>query len=184
MAGVWQAGSGFPALSVCTALQSCLCSTPDTRSFHMGLALFALSALSQPLHAFVHWLQPGRCTDDSRTAVPAAGIAGSGPEGLSSCAVRGAAAKSRPHYFQLPAFAAGTVVLVPASNRRHAPDREHCAPFNSSGPAAASRQSARRPVRVLHAASRTEVGRMVISGRMADVCAELERMTACETWRH
>lgn len=27
-------------------------------------------------------------------------------------------------------------------------------------------------------------GRMVISGRMADVCAELERMTPCETTAH
>lgn len=27
-------------------------------------------------------------------------------------------------------------------------------------------------------------GRMVISGRMADVCAELERMTQCETTAH
>jgi hypothetical protein len=25
---------------------------------------------------------------------------------------------------------------------------------------------------------------MVIAGRMADVCAELERMAACDTWHH
>ncbi len=141
----------------------------------MGLALFALSAFSQPLHALVHWLQPGRYTDDSRSAVPAARIAGSAPEGLSSCAVPSTAATSRPH-FQPPALAAGT--------HRHAAGRVQSAPSGFSGPATGSRHSARRPVRVLHATSRTEVGRMVISGRMADVCAELERMTACETWRH
>ncbi len=28
--------------------------------------------------------------------------------------------------------------------------------------------------------SRSHVGRMVISGRMADVCAELDRLAACE----
>lgn len=183
MAGVWQAGCGLPALSVRTALQSCLCSTPDIRSFHMGLALFALSAFSQPLHAFVHWLQPSRCTDDSHSAVPAVRIVSNAPEGLSSCAVPGASEKSRPH-FQPPAFVAGTAVSVPASPHRHAPGRVHSAPSGSSGPTTASHHGARRPVRVLHAASRPEVGRMVIAGRMADVCAELERMTACETWRH
>jgi hypothetical protein len=28
--------------------------------------------------------------------------------------------------------------------------------------------------------TRSQVGRMVISGRMADVCAELDRLAACE----
>lgn len=38
-----------------------------------------------------------------------------------------------------------------------------------------------RVVRVLESGqSRAEVGRMVISGRMADVCAELDRLAACE----
>jgi hypothetical protein len=38
-----------------------------------------------------------------------------------------------------------------------------------------------RVVRVMEAGQpRTQVGRMVISGRMADVCAELDRLAACE----
>ncbi len=38
-----------------------------------------------------------------------------------------------------------------------------------------------RIVRVIERGqSRTHVGRMVISGRMADVCAELDRLAACE----
>lgn len=42
-----------------------------------------------------------------------------------------------------------------------------------------------RPLRVLHVVdpSSRGAGRMVISGRMADVCAELERLAACEA-RH
>jgi hypothetical protein len=41
-----------------------------------------------------------------------------------------------------------------------------------------------RVVRVMEAGqSRTQVGRMVISGRMADVCAELDRLAACEAAR-
>jgi hypothetical protein len=97
--------------------------------------------------------------------------------------VNGTAAESRS-YFQPPAVAAGAAVSVPASTRRQAAGRIQSEPSGSSGPASASRHSTRRPVRILHAASRTEVGRMVIAGRMADVCAELERMTVCETWRH
>lgn len=38
-----------------------------------------------------------------------------------------------------------------------------------------------RVVRVVESGqARTSVGRMVISGRMADVCAELDRLAACE----
>jgi hypothetical protein len=38
-----------------------------------------------------------------------------------------------------------------------------------------------RVVRVMEAGqTRSQVGRMVISGRMADVCAELDRLAACE----
>ncbi len=38
-----------------------------------------------------------------------------------------------------------------------------------------------RVVRVVESGqARSEVGRMVISGRMADVCAELDRLAACE----
>jgi hypothetical protein len=38
-----------------------------------------------------------------------------------------------------------------------------------------------RVVRVVESGqTRTSVGRMVISGRMADVCAELDRLAACE----
>ena len=46
----------------------------------------------------------------------------------------------------------------------------------------------RRPLRVVRIleAGQTpaQVGRMVISGRMADVCAELDRLAACEAARH
>ena len=38
-----------------------------------------------------------------------------------------------------------------------------------------------RVVRVMESGQpRSDVGRMVISGRMADVCAELDRLAACE----
>ncbi len=47
-----------------------------------------------------------------------------------------------------------------------------------------AREQAKRPLRVLRVVEkgqhRTHVGRMVISGRMADVCAELDRLAARE----
>jgi hypothetical protein len=46
---------------------------------------------------------------------------------------------------------------------------------------------ARRPLRVVRVMEagqpQSQVGRMVISGRMADVCAELDRLAACEAAR-
>ena len=45
-------------------------------------------------------------------------------------------------------------------------------------------QPVRRPLRVVRVMEAgqpcSQVGRMVISGRMADVCAELDRLAACE----
>lgn len=50
--------------------------------------------------------------------------------------------------------------------------------------AASSRLQVRRPLRVVRVMEsgqpRAHVGRMVISGRMADVCAELDRLAARE----
>jgi hypothetical protein len=47
-----------------------------------------------------------------------------------------------------------------------------------------SSQSQRKPLRVVRIMESGQVGRMVISGRMADVCAELDRLVACEAARH
>jgi hypothetical protein len=49
----------------------------------------------------------------------------------------------------------------------------------------ASRRRPLRVVRILESGQpAAQVGRMVISGRMADVCAELDRLVACEAARH
>jgi hypothetical protein len=42
-----------------------------------------------------------------------------------------------------------------------------------------------RIVRIMEAGQTpAQVGRMVISGRLADVCAELDRLAACEAASH
>ena len=65
------------------------------------------------------------------------------------------------------------------------------APKNIAGYAVPARVSGQigsqpqvKPLRVVRVVesgqTRSSVGRMVISGRMADVCAELDRLAACE----
>jgi len=85
--------------------------------------------------------------------------------------------------------------LLPAAPRplpsytapRHA--ERHIAPNFIAARAHSTGASAPKPhqpkplrvVRVMESGQpRSEVGRMVISGRMADVCAELDRLAACE----
>lgn len=155
---------------------------PNTRSFHMGLALITLSALSQPLHALVHWFHPGR-RPHSQSAMPPTRTSSVCLKGTSPCAVTSIAARSKPP-FQQTTSTASTAVAVSASARLHTSVHLQCAPSSIAEPGTTSRLSTRRQVRVLHPASRPEVGRMVISGRMADVCTELERMVACEAWHH
>lgn len=80
--------------------------------------------------------------------------------------------------------------LVPAPRRAFAPPPNNTAiapekiahtSMNTGAKAPFSMQKPLRVVRVLEAGqARTSVGRMVISGRMADVCAELDRLAARE----
>lgn len=63
----------------------------------------------------------------------------------------------------------------------------YAAPLPCSNATAAlvrSKHPVQRPLRVVRVMEagqpRSQVGRMVISGRMADVCAELDRLAACE----
>ena len=62
--------------------------------------------------------------------------------------------------------------------RSHPPRAQACSP----------RPAMRAPLRVLRVMEAgqapAQVGRMRISGRMADVCAELDRLAACESRLH
>jgi hypothetical protein len=70
-------------------------------------------------------------------------------------------------------FAAAPPQSVPTAARAG------CATIHGVAPAPAAPRPL-RVVRVLESASTRSAGRMVISGRMADVCAELERLAALE----
>ncbi len=83
-----------------------------------------------------------------------------------------------------------TKALAPAPRRAFtahpqntaiAPEKIAHTPMNTWARAPFSIQKPLRVVRILEAGQpRTSVGRMVISGRMADVCAELDRLVARE----
>ena len=143
----------------------------------MRLAFSIFSALSQSFSALAHWLHPRRGELSGSVAAPSARTARAYSHGLSPGTVSGIAAQSKPPLRHL----ANTGISVP---RTHATHRVQSATLGTFGPDASSHRNARCPVRVLHPATRPEVGRMAIAGRMADVCAELERMAACESWQH
>lgn len=74
-------------------------------------------------------------------------------------------------------------VALPARPAIHpAQPGRACAP--RSVPSARHREMARRPLRVVRvvdgAGATASAGRMFMSGRMADVCAELDRLAALE----
>ena len=143
----------------------------------MRLAFSTFSALSQSFSALAHWLHPSRGELSSSAAAPTASTASVCSQGPLPGAVSGIAGRSKPPLRQL----ASVGMSVP---RSHIKQRLHSAASGTFGSGASSHRNTRRPVRVLHPAARSEVGRMVIAGRMADVCAELERMAACDTWHH
>ena len=68
-----------------------------------------------------------------------------------------------------------------SSSLRYVAVRPACAPRSASKPVAAQAARPLRVVRMIDAgAPRRQGSRMVISGRMADVCAELDRLAALE----
>ena len=68
------------------------------------------------------------------------------------------------------------------------PPARQAAPLPGHELRPAGRSCAQRPLRVLRVVEANHApasaGRMVISGRMADVCAELDRLAALEATRH
>lgn len=195
-------------------LQSCLCPTPEIRSFHMGIVLPAFNALPRHLSKLVLWMQSGR--------EPATG-------GVPVWSAEPAAANDSVHpdmdmaadpldtpglrqFVRRSTLAQGQRPPVPSVTPVHKPPLRGNWPFTVrplSGPA----QPVSRPVssaRGLRAAPpaahrRTPLtslgapespgrrvpcavrrfadpgsGRLAISGRMADVCAELDRLAAFE----
>lgn len=123
----------------------------------MGMAVFALSAFARPLFLLHRWLSCQR----------ARRLPGRLP--LRSALSQNAASPCEA------APAADTEATVGALRIVHG------APVPALRRPCAVHAPARRPLRVVHGGGMP--GRLVISGRMADVCAELERLAAQEQLR-
>ena len=122
----------------------------------MAIALPILFQLFEPVQAAVQWLS-------GASSASTAGTASSGSRAGHASA------------FTRPACASA----VRPADQRPVPQRAWRGPLRMD--------SAGRPLRVLRVVESrtapTSAGRMVISGRMADVCAELDRLAELET-RH
>ncbi len=106
---------------------------------------------------------------------------------MMSAARLAAAANDESWQTTWPQVHAVATTLWQAAKRNVLAAVERIGPESPAGNGApAGRAPSVRPLRVLHVvdpAGGGGSGRMVISGRMADVCAELERLAACEA-RH
>ncbi len=84
----------------------------------------------------------------------------------------------------LKTFLSSPKVMLPRKSicrtQHKTPIDNYCAALNMSMVGSTPSFHSSRPLRVRHIID-AGPGRMVISGRMADVCAELERLAACET---
>lgn len=125
----------------------------------MSFAFFASPAALAPLQGFFRWFGPSPSTP-RRPVTPPAFL--------------------RPRACNEPAIhepAAGSLRSEPCSTKRFAP--------GTVTPLLRSALPVVRVVRMLEAGQpRASVGRMVISGRMADVCAELDRLVRREESLH
>jgi hypothetical protein len=139
----------------------------------MNIALFANPAVFAPLQGFYRWLTSGSA---SRFA-----------NGPSDGLLHGSARAVRPmqrNSLRQSAFSGKAV----AGNNRTARDGNAFPVACPLRPLRAITPRALPPVRMIRVReagqARSSVGRMVISGRMADVCAELDRLVACEAALH
>ncbi len=145
----------------------------------MGIGSLTLSSFTSPLQVLSRWLAP--------RALGPAQVAG-------ELAIGNAAlGNDQPNPRK---FAQGIVLEAPALHtqcpdhtKTHGPVRNGCAVPEAKqahrslhhGAHAMRRPPARQVLRVVHSSCNNGFDKLFISGRMADVCAELDRLAARET---
>lgn len=145
----------------------------------MGIGSLTLSSFASPLQVLSRWLAPralGQAPIGGEVAIVTAAL---GSKQGNPCK-----------------FAQGLVLETPASQaqcsdqpKTHAPARSACLAAETKlahRPLPHSTHSMRRPparqvLRVVHSSCNNGFDKLFISGRMADVCAELDRLAARET---
>lgn len=145
----------------------------------MGIGSLTLSSFASPLQVLSRWLAPRALGQAPLSGEVAIGNAALGSERPNPCK-----------------FAQGLVLETPAPQaqrpdhpKTHAPARSACSAADiklAHRPMPHSTHSMRRPparqvLRVVHSSCNNGFDKLFISGRMADVCAELDRLAARET---
>ena len=172
--------------------QSCLCSTPDLRSFHMGIALMTLFSTQRFLRRVQRTLAPlSTAVMQARLHTPhlTKDLCEPVANGMANWVASSSPRSPRgnwPFTTTPPVRPAQPPVNPGLSHRlRSARTGEHATAW--AAPHTVSKgmgQGSRNTTRVLRSAAGHGVGRLIIAGRMADVCAELDRMAASEAMGH
>lgn len=145
----------------------------------MGIGSLTLSSFASPLQVLSRWLAPRALGQVPLGDEVAIGNTALGSEQANPCK-----------------FAQGLVLETPAPHaqrpdhpKAHAPARSACLAAETKlahRPLPHSAHALRRPparqvLRVVHSSCNSGFDKLFISGRMADVCAELDRLAARET---
>ena len=145
----------------------------------MGIGSLTLSSFASPLQVLSRWLAPRVLGQAQLGGEVVAGNAALGSKQANPCK-----------------FAQGLVLEAPAPQaqrpdhpKAHAPARSACLAAETKlahRPLPHSAHALRRPparqvLRVVHSSCNSGFDKLFISGRMADVCAELDRLAARET---
>lgn len=136
--------------------------------FHMGISLSSAARLVEAVPSFIEWLWPHAVTPKQKAR---------GPRAATGAHSRGRSVRSLPSSKQ---FASHAAPQVPNGAIGSMAPIAAMAAMAAMAPVTLSQ----RPLRVLRVfdgqPTGTGSGRMVISGRMADVCAELDRLAEVE----
>lgn len=179
-----------PALRQVVFIESCLCPSTDLRRIHMGIGTVTLSCISWPLQALSRWLGP--CNQPhQRTRVYCLDSNKSNPR------INSFDAAVSTHFLVSATHASNAA--SPQISALHLPRRKvRCLPPPAAqqllkgetgdlfagplaSPAPGGQFATSRPLRVVRSHGRGgSSGKLVISGRMVDVCAELDRLAAKE----
>ena len=157
-----------------------------SRSLHMKVDFWTASAFARPLHALHRWwygptaLATNSLSSGIGAVLPLAAdsidIAANSSntnENINVERVSLAPVSYRPAAWEPIHFHSPCSLVTPTASQKTL--------RTGSRLTAARRHGTQRPVRVLHrSASSHEAGHFFIAGRMADVCAELERLAAHE----
>lgn len=190
----------MPALRYCFALQSCLCPTPELRSFHMGIALSTLFALPRPLRTVALWLRQHVNAEGTFSSQSTSHVRNKDLSPSRSTHLHGGMNEPAPHPLTPTAHRPlrgnwPFTVRPPAPSPVPTPAARQCVSAHRGflpTPSASNRDAffaalatdgmpKQRSARMVRRVSDAGSGRLVIAGRMADVCAELDRMAAAES---